>query len=392
MDKVINYLRGIRETVRGDIVGQDDVIDGLIVALMTNGHVLLESNPGLGKTSLAKAFAAALTLGEGYGRIQFTPDLLPSDITGTEMPIPTEGGGIRLEFRNGPIFCRILLADEINRATPKTQAAMLEAMAERQVTVLGKSRPLASVMRVPVNGREYDVAPPFMVIATQNPIDQEGTYELPEAQADRFQMKLLMRAPDTEMLEQIVRWETHGQKKPVQPESHPAAKINEALHRIHEARRMIAAEKVSDATIRHAANIVQATNGPAYLDECRDLTASAKQALAAFADDYVAIPLGPRAAIALTAVSKGHAILNGDPSNPNQWAGGLARSLVAMASAVLRHRLKLKDEWRETASRQFAGGSARSPNVEELRDRVIGELVRLAAPQIGDYARFFRSR
>ncbi|MCB0128566.1 MAG: AAA family ATPase, partial [Caldilineaceae bacterium] len=160
--------------VQEDMKDLDEVVRLCFVALYTNGHVLLEGNPGLGKTALVRALGD--TLGFAKGRIQFTPDLMPADITGTYIPIPRDGL-MTLEFRPGPINTSLLLADEINRATPKTQSAMLEAMAEKQVTVLGESR------KLPV---------PFMVLATQNPIDHEGTYTLPEAQSDRFMFKLLM--------------------------------------------------------------------------------------------------------------------------------------------------------------------------------------------------------
>jgi MoxR-like ATPase len=174
----------IIEAVAEELYGVETVIRLSLAALLSGGHVLLEGNPGLGKTELVKRLARVMNL--RAGRIQFTPDLMPADITGTLMP--TGDGGLR--FQNGPIFTSLLLADEINRATPKTQSAMLEAMAEKKVTVLGEEHALPS---------------PFIVLATQNPIDHEGTYNLPAAQADRFMFKVRMPVPDGPTVQRIIR-------------------------------------------------------------------------------------------------------------------------------------------------------------------------------------------
>jgi MoxR-like ATPase len=174
----------VLEAVADELYGVETVIKLSLAALLSGGHVLLEGNPGLGKTELVKRLARVMNL--KAGRIQFTPDLMPADITGTLMP--TGDGGLR--FQSGPIFTSLLLADEINRATPKTQSAMLEAMAEKKVTVLGEEHALPS---------------PFVVLATQNPIDHEGTYNLPAAQADRFMFKVRMPVPDGPTLKRIVR-------------------------------------------------------------------------------------------------------------------------------------------------------------------------------------------
>jgi MoxR-like ATPase len=171
------------DAVAEELYGVETVIKLSLAALLSGGHVLLEGNPGLGKTELVKRLARVMNL--KAGRIQFTPDLMPADITGTLMP--TGNGGLR--FQSGPIFTSLLLADEINRATPKTQSAMLEAMAEKKVTVLGEEHTLPS---------------PFVVLATQNPIDHEGTYNLPAAQADRFMFKVRMPVPDGPTLKRIV--------------------------------------------------------------------------------------------------------------------------------------------------------------------------------------------
>ena len=172
------------DAVAEELYGVETVIKLSLAALLSGGHVLLEGNPGLGKTELVKRLARVMNL--KAGRIQFTPDLMPADITGTLMP--TGNGGLR--FQSGPIFTSLLLADEINRATPKTQSAMLEAMAEKKVTVLGEEHALPS---------------PFVVLATQNPIDHEGTYNLPAAQADRFMFKVRMPVPDGPTVKRIVR-------------------------------------------------------------------------------------------------------------------------------------------------------------------------------------------
>ncbi|MBI3324906.1 MAG: AAA family ATPase [Candidatus Omnitrophica bacterium] len=172
------------------IVGQHDVIESLLVAFFAGGHVLLEGVPGLGKTLLAKSFAK--TLGLVFRRVQCTPDLMPADILGTDLVVERDGRKV-FEFSPGPVFCNCLLADEVNRATPKTQSALLEAMAEDQVTVSGKTYPLEE---------------PFFVIATQNPIEMEGVYNLPEAQLDRFLFRIFVEAPSEEELIKILQQTT----------------------------------------------------------------------------------------------------------------------------------------------------------------------------------------
>jgi len=170
------------------IVGQQALMRSVLIALIAGGHVLLEGQPGLGKTVLVRSLGRALDL--GFARVQFTPDLMPADVTGTNIVNEDDGGRRRFEFQPGPLFTNLLLADEINRATPKTQSSLLEAMQERQVTVGERTRPLPS---------------PFFVLATQNPIELEGTYPLPEAQLDRFFFKLLVPFPDAADLAEIAR-------------------------------------------------------------------------------------------------------------------------------------------------------------------------------------------
>ena len=188
----------LREEIGKVIVGQEAIVDGTLNALFANGHVLLEGVPGLGKTLLVKTLSQVLDL--SFNRIQFTPDLMPADILGTNMVHETDDGKRVFEFLQGPIFSHLVLADEINRATPKTQSALLEAMQERSVTVGGKIRKL-------------DL--PFFVLATQNPIDQEGTYPLPEAQLDRFFYKLLVEYPSGDELTEVVTRTTEGLKTEV---------------------------------------------------------------------------------------------------------------------------------------------------------------------------------
>ncbi|MHB9130508.1 MAG: AAA family ATPase [Armatimonadota bacterium] len=177
----------LRSEIQKVMVGQQEVIDGVLICVLAGGHGLLEGVPGLGKTMLIRTLADALDL--HFSRIQFTPDLMPADIVGTNILVEDESGRKEFRFQTGPIFANIILADEINRATPKTQSAMLEAMQEHSVTVAGVVRKLA---------------PPFFVLATQNPIEQEGTYPLPEAQLDRFMFKLLVGPPNLEELNAIV--------------------------------------------------------------------------------------------------------------------------------------------------------------------------------------------
>ena len=179
--------RKIFEQVGRDIIGQEDIVELTVIAMIAGGNVLLEGVPGIGKTRLIRSLGRVFSL--PFSRIQFTPDLMPADITGTNVLEKDERGNARYVFRPGPIFSHIVLADEINRATPKSQSALLEAMQEHVVTV---------------SGEDHRLEEPFFVLATQNPIEQEGTYALPEAQVDRFMFKLLMRYPTVEEMKQIV--------------------------------------------------------------------------------------------------------------------------------------------------------------------------------------------
>src|SRR5450432_1739655 len=185
----------IERELRKVIVGQHEAVRQVLMAIFAGGHVLLEGVPGLGKTLLVRTLSEVLDL--SFNRIQFTPDLMPADILGTNMVMETTGGRREFEFQRGPIFAHLILADEINRATPKTQSAMLEAMQEKSVTAGGEIRKLVE---------------PFFVLATQNPIDQEGTYPLPEAQLDRFFFKLIVTYPSAAELTEVITRTTEGTK------------------------------------------------------------------------------------------------------------------------------------------------------------------------------------
>jgi MoxR-like ATPase len=224
-------FRRLEAEVRKIIVGHDDVIRKVLIAFFAGGHVLLEGVPGLGKTLLVKSLSQAL--GMSFKRIQFTPDLMPSDIVGTE--VLTENNGRReFQFKKGPIFAHVVLADEINRATPKTQSAVLEAMEEKQVTVFGESHILES---------------PFMVLATQNPIELEGTYPLPEAQLDRFFFKLLVVSPSPTELREILQRTTGAEtseNSKVLPDD--GGKMIEAMKQL--LRQVLIAPPIEDYVVR----------------------------------------------------------------------------------------------------------------------------------------------
>src|SRR5205807_4427150 len=193
-----NAYAALRAEIGKVVVGQEDIVESTVIALFAGGHVLLEGVPGLGKTLLVRTLSEVLDL--SFNRIQFTPDLMPADILGTNIVMETTAGRREFQFQRGPIFAHIILADEINRATPKTQSAMLEAMQEKSVTAGGEIRKLQE---------------PFFVLATQNPIDQEGTYPLPEAQLDRFFFKLLVTYPSGAELTEVLTRTTETKREQV---------------------------------------------------------------------------------------------------------------------------------------------------------------------------------
>ena len=187
IQKFSQQCTNIFDQIRRDVVGQTEVVEGTVIAMIAGGNVLLEGVPGVGKTRLVRSLGRVFDL--PFARIQFTPDLMPADVTGTNIIVKDEQGNSNFSFQPGPIFSNIILADEINRATPKTQSALLEAMQEHTVTVMGVSRKLNE---------------PFFVLATQNPIEQDGTYPLPEAQMDRFMFKIIVKNPSLDELMDIV--------------------------------------------------------------------------------------------------------------------------------------------------------------------------------------------
>ena len=236
-DEFRDTLTAIRTQLERVIIGQREVIDYLLAAYFGGGHVLLEGVPGLGKTLLAKSFA--LALGLSFKRIQCTPDLMPADILGTQLVVDREGHKA-FEFARGPVFTHVLLADEINRATPKTQSALLEAMAEHQVTIAGTTFPLEQ---------------PFFVIATQNPIEMEGTFPLPEAQLDRFLLKLVIGYPSTKDLSRILRQTTVADAASLTP----VLPLARAPGWILAARRLVREVLVASTIEEYVVRIVTAT-------------------------------------------------------------------------------------------------------------------------------------
>ncbi|MGH3650789.1 MAG: AAA family ATPase [Acidimicrobiia bacterium] len=286
----------IESAVGRRIAGQPGLIRQTLVGLLAEGHVLLEGVPGLGKTELVKAFSEAI--GVQFSRVQFTPDLMPADIVGTQVLEEDESGHRRFEYRAGPVFTNLLLADEINRATPKTQAALLEAMQERHVTVAGETRPLPR---------------PFLVLATQNPIELEGTYPLPEAQLDRFMFKATVNPPTAEVLEEILRRTTTG--------SIPEVPLAADIETIGSMIAMTPLLPVASHLLQYVSLIIEATH-----PEGDNATPPVKR--------YVRWGSSPRGAQAIILASKAAAMIEGRPhatADDIRWA----------APAALRHRLVL---------------------------------------------------
>jgi MoxR-like ATPase len=276
-EEQIQSFRNAYESLRAEIgkviVGHEDIVEGTLIAIFGGGHVLLEGVPGLGKTALIRSLASALDL--KFNRVQFTPDLMPADVIGTNVIMENDAGKRDFTFMAGPIFAQIVLADEINRATPKTQSAMLEAMQERQVTAGGQARKLEE---------------PFFVMATQNPLEQEGTYPLPEAQLDRFFYKLLVQYSGRDELREILNRTTTAYKADVKAVlSGPKIMAHQEL-----VKRVIVAPHVQDYAIR----VVLATH---------------PQGIYAIpmTNQFLRVGASPRAAQAITLGSKVRALLDG---------------------------------------------------------------------------------
>lgn len=284
----------IEEQIGRRVIGQKDVIEHLLITLFAGGHGLFVGVPGLAKTLLINTLSEVLDL--GFNRIQFTPDLMPSDITGTDIIRQDAQGNRDFQFVKGPIFCNILLADEINRTPPKTQAALLQAMQERHVTASGNTMPLSA---------------PFHVFATQNPIEQEGTYPLPEAQLDRFMMMMRVNYPSAAEEAEVVRQTTSSHPQAVEKVLGPAQilKFQELVLRV----------PVADSLIQEAVSLVRKTRPS---DD--STTATVKE--------YVSFGAGPRAAQHLILCAKARAILSGRPAVDSS-------DLRALAKPVMRHRI-----------------------------------------------------
>ncbi|MFD2230436.1 AAA family ATPase [Alkalimarinus sediminis] len=301
MTQSLAEIKKLQNAMEAAVIGQADVVEKIIISLLCNGNLLLEGLPGTAKTRSIKTLASVMEA--ELSRIQFTPDLLPSDVTGTEI-YHSDGGAEQLTFQQGPIFANLVLADEINRAPAKVQSALLEAMEERQVTVAGKTYPLP---------------PLFMVLATQNPIEQEGTYPLPEAQMDRFLMKVDIDYPDDTAELGIIRLmrneeQVSSHAEPLKISQNHIFSAREEIHKLH----------VSENIEQYMVALVMATRHPDRYPE-----SSLSQ--------WISVGSSPRATINLDKASRAHAWLQGkDFVDPDD--------VRSVAPAVLRHRLILSYE------------------------------------------------
>jgi len=316
-ERFVATFQRIRHEIGKFIVGQHAIVEHVLLAVISGGHVLLEGVPGLGKTALVNTLAQALHL--KFQRIQFTPDLLPADVVGTQVLVDRNGSRA-LDFQPGPVFCNVLLADEINRATPKTQSALLETMQEKSVTVAGKTHPLSL---------------PFFVLATQNPIEQEGTYPLPEAQLDRFFFKLFVDLPGHAEFAEILR-RTGGSQA---PRIEPVATGDEIL----EMGRTLRETPIDDMVQDHLIHIVRATHATSD-----DAPPEVRK--------FVRHGASPRGAQSMLAAARGRALLAGRYH--------VSRDDVnAVAKPALRHRIILSFE-----------GEAEGVRADDLIARVIEQL------------------
>ena len=289
-------IASVRAELARDVVGQNEIIDNVIIAIVAGGNVLLEGVPGVGKTRLVRSLGKVLSL--PFSRIQFTPDLMPSDVTGTNVVEKDENGRLETKFRPGPIFANLVLADEINRATPKTQSAMLEVMQEHKVTVANQS---------------YKIDEPFFVLATENPIEQDGTYPLPEAQMDRFMFKLIVGFPTSAELADIVKMTQVTMAETAE------AVING--EEILEMRALASGVLVSDEVLMYAVDLVSGTH-----PELDSSAPSAKK--------YLKYGASPRAAQGLITAAKVRALMSGRYNVAYE-------DIEALACPILRHRIKI---------------------------------------------------
>ena len=315
LEQFRNDFALLKSEISKVIVGQSQILDDTILALVAGGHVLLEGVPGLGKTLTVRTLADALDL--DFSRIQFTPDLMPADLIGTNMVIESEDGKKIFQFQKGPLFANVLLADEINRATPKTQSALLEAMQEHSVTV---------------GGTTHILEEPFFVLATQNPLEMEGTYPLPEAQLDRFFCKLLVKYPSAKEIESILDRTTESQTNAA------TAVLNG--QRIREMSRVARTIPISDEVRRYGIALVLATHPD------HELVAEPTK-------KYVRFGASPRGIQALILGAKIRAILD-------ERFHVAREDLKAMAKPVLRHRLILNFE-----------GQAEGISTDDVIDRIL---------------------
>jgi MoxR-like ATPase len=302
-EQAIESFRNAHAALRAEIgkvvVGQEEIVESTVIALFAGGHVLLEGVPGLGKTLLVRTLSEVLDL--SFNRIQFTPDLMPADILGTNIVMETQGGRREFQFQRGPIFAHLILADEINRATPKTQSALLEAMQEHQVTAGGEIRKLAE---------------PFFVMATQNPIDQEGTYPLPEAQLDRFFFKILVGYPTASELTEVLTRTTTGVR----------AEVSKVLERdsLMELMRVVRDVPVASHVKDYAVRLVLATHPKT-------------ETAAPISNQYLRFGSSPRGGQTLILAGKVRALTQGRFNVSFD-------DIEAVAAPTLRHRLILNFE------------------------------------------------